>query len=156
LPRYVVDTNLYIRATREADSNRALETFVVAFAPEIYLHSVVALEILAGATTPGLERRTQERFIRPLERRDRVFTPSHAAWKRAASALAQLVGERKVTPGSEIRRSLVNDCLIAASARDHGFVLITDNAKDFERLKHILPMDFVPPWPDLKRALAPA
>jgi predicted nucleic acid-binding protein len=149
LPRYVIDTNLYIRSTRDAESNRGLERFVVTFAPQIYLHSVVALEILAGATTPDLERRTQELFIRPLERRDRVFTPSHAAWKRAAAAIAKLVRERKVSPGMGIRRSLVNDCLIAAAARDFGYVLITDNAKDFDLISRILPMEFVPPWPDV-------
>jgi predicted nucleic acid-binding protein len=143
----VIDTNLYVRATRSDEWSQALETFFLAFAPEIYLHSVVALEILAGATSPDLERRTQERFIRPFERRDRLFTPSHGAWKRAAAALARLVRERKVSPEG-IKKSLVNDCLIAASARDHGFVLVTDNVKDFELIRDLLPIEFVPPWPD--------
>jgi predicted nucleic acid-binding protein len=145
--RYVVDTNLYIRATRDDEWSQALERFFLAFTPEIYLHSVIALEILAGATSPALERRTEERFIRPFERRERVFTPSHSSWKGAAAALARLVRERKVSPEG-VKKSLVNDCLIAASARDHGFVLVTDNAKDFELIRDTLPIEFVPPWPD--------
>lgn len=148
MAKYVVDTNLYIRATRSDEWSQGLETFFLAFTPEVYLHSVVALELLAGTTTPELERRTQERFIRPFERRDRVLTPSHNAWKRAAAALAQLVRDRKVSPERGIKKSLVNDCLIAASARDHGFVLVTDNTRDFELVRPILPIEFVPPWPD--------
>jgi predicted nucleic acid-binding protein len=108
---------------------------------------VVALELLAGVTGADLARKTEERFIRPFERRGRVFTPSHAAWKRAASALARLVGERKVSPGKGITKSLVNDCIIAASAQDRGFVLVTDNRKDFALIQRVLPLEFVPPWP---------
>jgi predicted nucleic acid-binding protein len=151
VPKYVLDTNLYVRATRDDGWNRALEGFLLAFTPEIHLHSVVAMEVLAGATSPELEERTQERFIRPLERRDRVITPSHGAWKRAAVALARLLRERKVSPNG-IRRSLINDLLIAASARDHGFVLVTDNGRDFELVEGILPVEFVPPWPAAARA----
>ena len=147
MPKYVIDTNLYVRATRDDEWNQALESFVLASASEIYLHSVVALELLAGATDPGLARRTEERFIRPMERRGRVFTPSHGAWKRAAEALAQLVRDQNVSPGKGITKSLVNDCIIAASARDHGFVLVTDNEKDFALVRGSLPLEFVPPWP---------
>ena len=148
MPRYVLDTNVYIRATRDDVWSKALERFMRSHTHELYLHSVVALEVLAGATSPDLERRTHERFILPFERRARVFTPSHGAWTSAAAALARLVRERKVSPGSGITKSLVNDCLIAASARDHGFVLVTENVKDFELLRDMLPIDFVPPWPD--------
>jgi predicted nucleic acid-binding protein len=146
--KYVLDTNVYIRATRDDEWNRALETFFLAFTAEIYLHSVVALELLAGAVNPELERSTQKRFIRPFERRDRVFTPSHGAWKRAAAALTHLVRQRKRSPEERIKKSLVHDCLIAASARDHGFVLVTDNAKDFELVGDILPLEIAAPWPD--------
>jgi predicted nucleic acid-binding protein len=147
VPRYVLDTNLYIRATRDDAWNQALENFLLTCTPEIYLHSVIAMEVLAGAISPDLEQKTQERFIRPLERRGWVFTPTHDAWKRAAAALTQLLRERKVSSNG-IKRSLINDLLIAASARDHGFVLVTDSEQDFELVSDILPVKFVPPWPD--------
>jgi predicted nucleic acid-binding protein len=146
--RYVVDTNIYVRATRDEQWNQALERFFSAVASEIYLHSIVALEILAGATSPELERWTQQRFIRPFERRARIITPSHGACKRAGAALAQLVRERKASPGRGIKESLVNDCLIAASARDHGFILVTDNARDYGLVSDILPVVIAAPWPD--------
>jgi predicted nucleic acid-binding protein len=144
--KYVLHTNLYIRATRDDGWNQALETFFLTCTPGIYLHSAVAMEVLAGAIRPDLEEMTRERFIRPLERRGRVLTPTHEAWKRAGAALAQLLRERKVSPNG-IKRSLINDLLIAASARDHGFVLVTDNEKDFELVGEVLPLSFVPPWP---------
>lgn len=147
MPKYVLDTNLYIKATRDDGWNQALERFFLTCTPAIYLHSVVAMEVLAGATSPELEDRTQERFIRPLERRGRVITPSHGAWKRAAGALTQLQREHTVSQNG-IKRSLVNDLLIAASALDHGFVLVTENERDFQLVAHILPLEVVPPWPD--------
>ncbi|MEJ7809298.1 MAG: type II toxin-antitoxin system VapC family toxin [Gemmatimonadaceae bacterium] len=147
MPKYVVDTNLYIRATRSDVASRELETFVVTFAPEIYLHSVVALELLAGALAHGLEQRTDERFVRPFERRDRVITPSHRAWKRAATTVVALVRAKRLSPNG-IKPSFVHDCLIAASAREHGFVLVTDNISDFELIRSVLPVDVVPPWPE--------
>ena len=148
MPRYVLDTNVYIRATRDEEWAQALEAFILTSTPWLWLHSVVALELLAGATSPALERRTRESFILPFERRDRVITPSHGAHTRAGAALARLVRERKVTPGPGVTKSLVNDCLIAASARDNGFVLVTENEKDFRLVRPILPLEFVRPWPE--------
>ncbi len=149
MPKYVVDTNLYIQATRNDIARQALETFFVAFTPEVYLHSVVALELLAGAIAPELEQRTAERFVRPFERRERVITPTHGAWKLAAAAVMQLIRARRVSPNG-IKTSFVHDCLIAASAREHGFVLVTDNVRDFELIHSVLPADFVPPWPAME------
>jgi predicted nucleic acid-binding protein len=147
VPKYVVDTNLYIRATRDAELNQALEAFLSAFAPWVHLHSVVALELLAGAISPELERHTDARFIHPFERRGRVITPGAAAWKRAGSAVARLLREKKLSPEG-IKRSFLNDCLIAASAREHGFTLVTGNSADFELIADFLPLRFVAPWPD--------
>lgn len=147
MPKYVLDTNLYIQATRSTTWYEALRRFFYVKTSAIHLHSVVALELLAGATTEKMRRHVEQSFIRPIERRKRVFTPTHEAWKRAAGALAGLVGDRRIRPDS-IKRSLVNDCMIAATARDHGFVLVTDNLRDFALISDYLPIEFVPPWPD--------
>ncbi len=147
MPRYVVDTNVYIHATRDEQWASELTLFLLAFRPSVYLHSVVAMELLVGAIKLEHAKRVQEAFIQPFERRKRVFTPTHATWKRAAGALVQLVREHRISPDAGIRRSLVNDCLIAASARDHGFTLVTENSRDFALLNEYLPLQFVAPWP---------
>lgn len=144
--RYILDTNLYIRATRDNEQNRALAAFLLAFTPQIYLHSVVAFELLAGATNPALQKRTHEAFIEPFERRSRIITPSHEAWKRAANVLAQLVGQKRVSLNG-ITRSLVNDCVIAASTRESGCVIITENRRDFGMINTVLPIEIAEPWP---------
>lgn len=144
---YVLDTNLYIRATRSDPAARALEAFSTGFAPWLYLHSVVALELLAGATTAALRRRTDAAFIRPFERRRRVFVPGHGAWKRAGGIIAELVAARRLSREG-MTRSFVNDCVLAASSQEQGFVLVTDNTRDFEMIATVSPVEFVPPWPE--------
>lgn len=146
MPRYILDSGLYIRATREDAWNSALEAFAWNFAPFIFLHSTVAAELLAGAVTPVLERRTQERFIAPFEGTRRVITPTHRTWKQAALVIAQLVRLKKLSPNG-IDRSFPNDCLIAASAREMGLTVVTENQRDFRLIASVLPVEFCPPWP---------
>ncbi|MFL5541813.1 MAG: type II toxin-antitoxin system VapC family toxin [Longimicrobiaceae bacterium] len=146
MPRYVLDTSLYIRATRTDVGNDELQAFSSSHAPFLYLHSVVAGELLAGAGRPSLEERTQARFIAPFEATGRVVVPTHEAWKRAGRAIAQLVRAGRLSPNG-IVRSFMNDCLIAASAREHGFTLVTENARDYELIATVLPVSFTPPWP---------
>lgn len=146
MPKYVLDTSLYVYATRDEEWNRELQAFYQARAPFVYLHSVVAGELLAGAVSSDLERRTHRHLIAPFESTGRLVTPGHGAWKRAGAAVARLVRERRLSPNG-IRRSFLNDCLIAASARDHGLVVVTDNLRDFELIRTVEPVEVVPPWP---------
>lgn len=146
MPKYVVDTSLYIRATRTDAGNDELQAFSSSHAPFLYLHSVVAGELLAGAVRPSLEERTQARFIAPFEATGRVISPSHEAWKRAGRAIAHLVRTGRLSPNG-IARSFMNDCLIAASARENGFTLVTENARDYEMIATVLPLGFTSPWP---------
>ena len=143
---YVLDTNIYIRAVRDERWNRQLETFVTGFTPDLFLHSVVALELLAGATSPAMEARTRRAFLDPLKRRRRVITPSHDAYERAASIVATQLRRRQLSADG-LTRSYLNDCLIAASAREHGFVLVTLNERDFARIAKVEPFEFTKPWP---------
>lgn len=143
---YVVDSNLYIEATRSTEAAAGLEAFVAQFTPRLYLHSVVAQEVLAGATNDELRRRTQRGFLRPFESVGRVITPTHRAWKRAGEIVATLVRTGELSPGG-FGRGFLNDCLLAASAREHGFVLVTRNTRDFERIATVEPLRFAAPWP---------
>jgi len=51
----------------------------------------------------------------------------------------EIVSKLQVEKGYEIKKSfsIVNDCLIAASARNIGAVLFTQNRKDFQSIKDI-------------------
>ena len=59
--RYVVDTQLYIRAFRDAEANAELVRFHAAFAPFELLSAVVAQELRSGGSEP-LDRGRQNRL----------------------------------------------------------------------------------------------
>jgi predicted nucleic acid-binding protein len=144
--KYVLDSNIYIAATRDDGWNDELETFMWSSTPFVYLHSVVAGELLTGAVSAELERRTYSAFIAPLEETRRVITPTHAAWKRAGLIVAKLIRAKRLAAGA-VPRSFFNDCLIAASARDNGCTIITRNQKDFDLIRTVEQVEVVSPWP---------
>lgn len=150
MPKYVLDSNLYIQATRDEDFNDELQAFFWSATPYIYLHSVVAGELLAGAFQPHLERRTLEDFIAPHQETGRVITPGHGTWLRAGQIIVKLVRAKRMG-AKGIPRSFFNDCLIAASAREHGLTVITRNTADFDLIRTIEPVEAVLPWPEPRR-----
>jgi predicted nucleic acid-binding protein len=144
--RYVLDTNLYVRAFRNAADAAELERFYSSFAPGVYLSSVVMHEVLAGARGDERRREVEKELVRPFRRTRRVVTPSHGAWRISGEALGRLAEEE----GLDLRRvpkSFVNDVLLAASCREAGMVLVTDNASDFRRIGSVIDLEFVEPWP---------
>lgn len=151
MTKYVLDTNLYIEASRNDEVADALNAFQERALPRIHLHSVVVQELLAGAVHPEVERRLIARLVRPFEAVGRVITPTHRTWTRAGQIIARLVREKRLSPGG-VARSFINDCLLAASAREHGFVLVTRNVGDFELIRSIEPLAHAPPWPERPRA----
>jgi predicted nucleic acid-binding protein len=144
--KYILDTNLYIYAARDLGWKASLRAFLERHMPDMYLHSTVATELLAGARTPQLERETQRRLIEPFEATGRVITPTHGSWKRAGQTVARLVRD-KVMSANGIPGSFLNDCLIAASARDQGVTIVTDNVSDFQLISSVTRVDYVAPWP---------
>jgi predicted nucleic acid-binding protein len=147
MPRYVIDTNLYVSADRGLAWAEELERFVTAQLPFVHFHAVVAQELLAGAIDRKRERLVEESLIQPFERRGRVLVPSFAAWKGAGRILSQLVNRKLMSPGG-FKRSFLNDCVLAASCREVGATLVTLNREDFELIRKVLRFEFTEPWPD--------
>ena len=56
MKKYVLDTNLYVKAFRNREAAAALERFYASFTPQSYLSSVVLHELLAGANTRAKAR----------------------------------------------------------------------------------------------------
>jgi predicted nucleic acid-binding protein len=144
--RYVLDANLFVRGFREPVGNAELQRFHYAFAPFEYMSAVVVQELAAG-TGSRTDRRALDRHVIDLfRRRGRILTPSSRAWHESGHVLAELV-RRDGLDLSRISKSFGNDVLLALSCREAGFVLVTDNRRDFERIARIAPFDFVDPWP---------
>jgi hypothetical protein len=84
--------------------------------------------------------------LRVYERANRTITPSASAWHRSGDLLAEMAREE----GLEIARvskAFANDVLLAVSCREAGCVLVTDNQRDFQRIRRFLDFGFVRPWP---------
>jgi predicted nucleic acid-binding protein len=144
--KYILDTNLYIRAFRSQEGKLDLQQFLSAFAPSTYLSSVVAHELLVGAKTDSKARDINASIVEPLRKVGRLITPTHAAWTDSAGAIARMARKENRSLRS-IPKSLVHDYLLAASCREGGTTLITENVADFKEVRRYLRFEYVQPWP---------
>jgi predicted nucleic acid-binding protein len=144
--KFVLDTNCFVDASRADDDAAAFAEFCAKAAPGLYLSTVVAAELRAGAGS-ARDRRTLERqVLSPYRRRGRVLNPSPAAWDALGTTLAALV-EQDGLVVREVRRSFVFDVLIARSCREIGATLVSRNSSDLIRIAKVFSFDFVTPYP---------
>ena len=146
MTRFVLDSNLYIEAIRDATKAPGLAEFTVASLAQIILHAVVVQELLAGAVSESARRDVYRDLVQPFERRGRILTPSYHAWRRSGEIVATLIDRGELTVGG-VPRSFTNDAVLAASCREEGVTLITRNRRDFERIQRLERFRFVDPWP---------
>ncbi len=99
---------------------------------QTYLSSVVVEELYAGALDAGALRLI-ERYVGALERAGRVVTPTFQDWKEAGKLVAQITRKE---PGRKPKiQRMLNDILLAFSARRLGADLLTFNREDFELIR---------------------
>jgi len=128
--RVVIDTSLYIdwlNVGRHED---------VLFARDAvkYLSAVVILELYAGARSPR-DRRIVSNVVAAFDRASHLLVPSGMVYEEAGHVLRALQQSR----GRQVARSasLVNDVLIALSARSIGATVVTNNASDFAAIRDV-------------------
>jgi predicted nucleic acid-binding protein len=130
--KHLIDTDLYIDLIQSGTTLPLIRELYDKDAPGIYFSSIVAQELLAGARSLAGRKRVKILF-RPFERVGRVVTPSHGHWKDAGGILAKVLQDR---PDLKSKLpALVNDCLLALSARSLGATLYTRNRGDFMLLQ---------------------
>ena len=145
---YALDTNLYIRALRDPRERATLKRFLLRLGTRVRVPGVVAMELRAGAKTVAHQQAVEE-LLAPYAERGRVLLPSFAAFVQAGRVLTDLA-EREQLALAKAPRSLPNDALLAASCREAGVVLVTDNQGDFARItRHLRGFRHEPPWPRL-------
>lgn len=134
MPKHLVDTDLYIDLIQTGKTLPIVRDLYDKEASGIYFSSVVAQELLAGARSPA-GRRHVETLLAPFERVGRIVTPNHRQWREAGDLLAKILEHR---PDLKSKLAgLVNDCLLALSARAIGATLYTRNRDDFVLLQKI-------------------
>jgi len=144
LPKYVLDTNCFIDASRNAEAALAFEAFSAREAPRLYLSAVVAAELRAGVNRgrAALERAV----LAPYIRRGRVLVPTGKAWDALGATLATLA-HRDGRVLAQVSRGFALDVLLAHSCREAGAVLISANRRDFERIASVFAFEFSAPYP---------
>jgi predicted nucleic acid-binding protein len=118
---YTLDANVLTDAIRTPDGLDQLKGFLSWALPQTVLSSVVASELLAGARNDNTRRLVEEEFLGPFSRRRRIVAPSERAWYRMGILRGQL-GKPRPSPDWQ------NDALLACSARELGWIVITRDA----------------------------
>ena len=130
--KYVLDTQLFIQAFRDAGANESLQEFHRLFAPFEYFSVVVAQELRAGTARSQDRKALEKNVISVFERANRVITPSAGAWHRSGDLLAEMA--RKVTlrrarcPGPTVYLRPAMALFTSATARLTGCASFVRNA----------------------------
>jgi predicted nucleic acid-binding protein len=114
--KYALDTQLFINALRDPVANEALQRLHRAFSPFEHLSVIVAQELRAGVKRPSVGRR----------------------WKGMSAKQEGLEIAR-------VSKAFANDILLALSCRESGCVLVTENVRDFSRIRQFVSFEFMKP-----------
>ena len=132
MERVVIDTNIYVDWLNEWRHEAAL------FRREAvkYLSAVVLMELSAGAFS-ARDRRLVQEVTSAFAKAGRILLPTVTIYEEAGDVLRRLQESRGYTVASAY--GLVNDVLIALSARSIGATVITQNERDFVAIQTIRP-----------------
>lgn len=140
----LIDSNVYIHAFRDSTFGEAFRQFHQKHLPNLVLSVVVAHELLVGAANDKKEKALRRGLLDPFRTRQRLHVPARQTWEMAANIDRQL--RRRASLKSRLKsRSFANDILIAASAREMGAVILTENSADFSIIASVLDIRFAQP-----------
>ena len=132
----LLDTNVYLDALKSATGATRFERQFLPLVFQTYLSSVVVEELYAGALDDRAVRLVG-RQVGALERVGRLVTPLFEDWKKAGKLVA-LITRRE--PGRKPKvQQMLNDILLALSARRMGADLYTLNRDDFKLIRRYQP-----------------
>ena len=144
--KYVLDTQLFINAFRDPVVNEELQQFHRAFSPFAHFSVIVAQELRAGVQRPQDRKALERNVLKVFQRANRTITPSADAWHRSGNLLAEMARQEGLET-ARVSKAFANDVLLALSCREAGCVLVTDNERDFQRIRRFVQFDYMKPWP---------
>lgn len=128
MKRVLLDTNLYVDWLNGGHH----QDLFVGTGLVRYLSAIVVMEIRVGAKTRAASK-ALDQLVRPYVKSGRLLTPSYKRYDEAGTILKALHGM-----GREVRRAaMVNDVLIALTARAIGASLYTRDRKDFAVIEEL-------------------
>ena len=132
----LLDTNVYLFAIKSKQGAGFFERRFLPLVFQTYLSSIVVEELYAGALDPNGVRLV-ERHVGALEKAGRIVTPTFQDWKEAGKLVAQMTRKE---PGRKPKiQQMLNDILLALTARRIGADLFTFNRDDFELIRRHKP-----------------
>ena len=142
---YLIDSNIYIHGFMDIAFGRRLREFHKEHLPQLVLSAVVVHELLVGATTVAKQHSLQRGIVEPFRVRHRLHVPARQTLELAAEIDRRLRKQRNLE--SKLRtRAFSNDMLIAASAREIGAIVLTENREDFGIIAGVLDIRYLEPW----------
>ena len=134
--RLVIDTNIYIDWF-----NAGLHEDVLFQRDAVkHLSSVVLMELRAGAFSSS-DRRLVQRVETAFAKARRILVPSRGVFVDAGDTLRRL----QEVYGFRLRtsHSIVNDVLIALSARSIGATVVTQNERHYRSIQAVRPFQLL-------------
>jgi predicted nucleic acid-binding protein len=142
MTRWVLDTNIYVRASRDREARAALDAFHDRRFAETDFAATVWLELQIGARS-----RDEQAALDELVGMFDMLVPSATAFQQAGRVLAALATVEGIDPAT-VRPSFHHDVLLACTVREHRRALITHNSGDFARIRrHLRGFRFTEPFP---------
>ena len=136
---HLIDSNVYLHGFRDLGFGEILRQFHLKHLPRLVLSAVVAHELLVGAANAGRERSLRRGLVEPFRTRQRLHVPARQTWEMAAKIDRRLRKQINLEPKLRTR-SFANDILIAASARELGAIILTENSADFQETHRSRPI----------------
>ncbi|MBA2714459.1 MAG: type II toxin-antitoxin system VapC family toxin [Rubrobacteraceae bacterium] len=144
----LLDSNVYIRSFNDETFGTEFRAFHQAALPQLALSAVVLTELLVGANSPAREKVLRRTIVEPFQARKRIHVPTRQTWELSAEVDRRIRALGSFA-ASLAQRGFFNDILIAASARELGGVVVTQNVADFTLIQRVLDFQFRTPWPSL-------
>jgi predicted nucleic acid-binding protein len=112
-----------------------------AFPTGLLMSTIVLQELIAGAADKS-EVQKWIAFYRFYEKQNKVLVPNGEDWCEAGRILNAMLRGLKSRAGGRTpklqdseKQSIIRDVLIARTVKRASALLVTDNVKDFERIK---------------------
>lgn len=146
MTRWVLDTNVFVRAWRDRPARRALDAFLDLKLGRLDFAATVWLELQTGVRSREAQLEV-DLLLAPFQRRNAVLVPSADAYQQAGRVITDLV-TREGLDFATMKPAFHHDVILAVTVREHQRVLVTHNVDDFARIRrHLRGFRFVTPFP---------
>lgn len=133
--KIILDTSVYIPFINKGITHPIID--LEFGTPLFYMSAVVIEELYAGAFD-NTSIKLLDKLYKTFESLGRLVVPAAADWQKAGRIVAKL-GQKYGFDEIFLSR-ITNDVLIALSAKQIGAIVVSNNTKDFSKIKEY--MDF--------------